>query len=33
MQQQPQQFTPWFLHTFPRIPDYLEQFPFPQVTA
>ncbi|AVV37146.1 isopentenyl-diphosphate Delta-isomerase [Pantoea vagans] len=33
MQQQPQQFTPWFLHTFPRIPDYLEQFPFPAVTA
>lgn len=33
MQQQPQQFTPWFLHTFPRIPDYLKQFPFPAVTA
>lgn len=33
MQQQPEQFTPWFLHTFRRIPDYLEQFPFPAVTA
>lgn len=27
MRQQPQQFTPWFLHTFPRIPAHLDAFP------
>lgn len=26
MARDPQRFTPWFLHTFPRIPEYLESF-------
>lgn len=29
MEQNPQQFTPWFLYTFPRIPAYIDAFSFP----
>ncbi|MBE5250873.1 MAG: isopentenyl-diphosphate Delta-isomerase [Enterobacterales bacterium endosymbiont of Blomia tropicalis] len=29
MTQNPQQFTPWFLYTFPRIPACLDAFSFP----